>query len=142
MTTSCTRKHALVTGASTGIGRATAFELAGRGWHVFATVRRPADGAALQHTATGQLTPLVMDVTQSDQITAATELLQAHVDQRGLDALINNAGVGLAFPLELVPIELFRTQFAINVDAMTRSRIKISSKLLILAKIVRDTESR
>jgi NAD(P)-dependent dehydrogenase (short-subunit alcohol dehydrogenase family) len=52
----CTHKHALVTGASTGIGRATALELVSHGWHVFATVRQSRDGEALERAAAGLLT--------------------------------------------------------------------------------------
>jgi NAD(P)-dependent dehydrogenase (short-subunit alcohol dehydrogenase family) len=129
--TPCTSKHALVTGASTGIGRATALELARHGWHVFATVRRTADGDALQHAASGQLTPLVMDVTQAAQIAATAESIQAHVERRGLDALVNNAGVGVAWPLELVPLELFKMQFAINVEG----QIAVTQAMLPLLRL-------
>jgi NAD(P)-dependent dehydrogenase (short-subunit alcohol dehydrogenase family) len=112
----CSRKHAVVTGASTGIARATALQLAARGFHVFATVRRPADGDGLVAAAPNRVTPLIMDVTERDQIAQAVEAVRAHVGQSGLDALVNNAGVGVAWPLELVPLETFRAQIAINVD--------------------------
>jgi NAD(P)-dependent dehydrogenase (short-subunit alcohol dehydrogenase family) len=112
----CTDRHAVVTGASTGIGRATALRLAARGFHVFATVRRPVDAEALQRAAHGHLTPLIMDVTERDQIAQAVESVRAHVEHRGLDALVNNAGVGLAWPIELVPLDAFRAQLAVNVE--------------------------
>jgi NAD(P)-dependent dehydrogenase (short-subunit alcohol dehydrogenase family) len=112
----CSSRHALVTGASSGIGRAVALALARHGFHVFATVRRAEDGAALQRHTTGRFTPLLMDVTNPDQIADAHESVGRHVGQRGLDALVNNAGVGLAWPLELVPLDKFRSQFEINVD--------------------------
>ena len=112
----CSRHHAVVTGASTGIGHASALALAARGFHVFATVRRPADGDALVAAAHDQITPLIMDVTERDQIAQAVEAVRAHVGRRGLAALVNNAGVGVAWPLELVPLETFRAQMAINVD--------------------------
>src|SRR5215470_2858400 len=120
----CSSRHALVTGTSSGMGRAIALALAGRGFHVFATVRRAVDGAALQRHTPGHLTPLLMDVTKRDQIVHACEAVSAHVGQRGLDALVNNAGVGLAWPLELVPLDALRAQFEINVDgqlAVTQS---------------------
>jgi NAD(P)-dependent dehydrogenase (short-subunit alcohol dehydrogenase family) len=72
-----------------------------------------------------------MDVTQPDQIAAAAESVRAHTDRRGLDALVNNAGIGLAWPLELVPPELFRTQFAINVDGV----IAVTQALLPLLRL-------
>ena len=112
----CSMRHALVTGASSGMGRAIALRLARRGFHVFATVRRPEDVQALQVEAVGQITPLLMDVTRQDQIARAGQVVGEHVAQRGLDALVNNAGVGLAWPLEIVPLEKFRAQFEVNVD--------------------------
>jgi len=112
----CSKRHVLVTGASSGMGQAITLRLAGRGTHVFATVRRPEDGQSLQVDAIGQITPLLMDVTRQDQIAMAAQMVGEHVGQRGLDALVNNAGVGLAWPLELVPLEQFRAQFEVNVD--------------------------
>ena len=112
----CTSQHALVTGASSGMGRAIALSLARRGFHVFATVRRPEDGQALLAEASGQLTPVLMDVTRREQVAAAAQRVAAHVARRGLDVLVNNAGVGLAWPLELVPLDTFRRQFEVNVD--------------------------
>jgi NAD(P)-dependent dehydrogenase (short-subunit alcohol dehydrogenase family) len=112
----CSHRHAVVTGASTGIGRATTLGLAARGFHVFATVRRPADADALTAAAGDRLTPLILDVTEREQIAQAVETVRAHVGQGGLDALVNNAGVGLAWPLELVPLDAFRAQLVVNVD--------------------------
>ena len=112
----CTRRHAVVTGASSGIGRATALRLSRHGLHVFATVRRPEDGEALRGAATGELTPLLMDVTDLDSVKRAAEEVRPHVADAGLDALVNNAGVGLAWPMELVPLDQFRWQFAVGVD--------------------------
>ena len=115
MLTPCTRKHALVTGASSGIGRATALRLARDGYHVFATVRRSSDGKAVEQSAHGLVTPLVMDVAKPDEIAAAAEALAGHVGDRGLDLLVNNAGVGVFLPMELVSMERFRHQLDVNV---------------------------
>lgn len=112
----CSRRHALVTGASTGMGHAIALSLARRGMHVFATVRRTQDGEGLQRDSVGCLTPLLPDVTNHDQIAQAVELVNAHAGDSGLDALVNNAGVALAWPLEFVPLDKFRWQFEVNVD--------------------------
>jgi NAD(P)-dependent dehydrogenase (short-subunit alcohol dehydrogenase family) len=106
----------VVTGTSTGIGRATALHLAARGFHVFATVRRQADAEALQRGAHDQVTPLIMDVTEREQIAEAVAAVRAHVDGRGLDALVNSAGIGLAWPMELVPLDAFRRQVPVNVE--------------------------
>jgi NAD(P)-dependent dehydrogenase (short-subunit alcohol dehydrogenase family) len=111
----CTHPHALVTGASSGIGRATALRLAASGYHVFAGVRKPADGTALAEAAAGELTPLLLDVTDTQQITAAVKTIVGHVGDAGLAGLVNNAGIGVFGPLELIPIEQFRRQLEVNV---------------------------
>jgi NAD(P)-dependent dehydrogenase (short-subunit alcohol dehydrogenase family) len=124
----CTRPHVLVTGASSGIGRATALRLVTSGSHVFAGVRKPADGTALTEAATGELTPLLLDVTSPQQITSAIKTIADHVGDAGLDALVNNAGIGIFGPLELIPIEQFRRQLEVNVTgqlAVTQAAIPL-----------------
>jgi NAD(P)-dependent dehydrogenase (short-subunit alcohol dehydrogenase family) len=109
----CTRKHTLVTGSSSGIGRATALRLAAAGQHVYAGVRHPEDGEKLTRSAAGgEITPLILDVTEPGQIEAAVAAIGAH---GGLDGLVNNAGYGLACPTELVPLDDFRRQLEVNV---------------------------
>lgn len=111
----CTHPHVLVTGASSGIGRATALRLATSGYHVFAGIRKPADGAALAEAATGEVTPVILDVTDAQQITSAVKIIACHVGDAGLAGLVNNAGIGVFGPLELIPIEQFRRQLEVNV---------------------------
>jgi NAD(P)-dependent dehydrogenase (short-subunit alcohol dehydrogenase family) len=111
----CTRPHVLVTGASSGIGRAAALRLTARGWHVYAGVRKPADGAALASAAAGELTPLLLDVTNPGQIAAAAQAIDGHTGDAGLAGLVNNAGIGIFGPLELITIEQFRQQLEVNV---------------------------
>ena len=111
----CTRKHTLVTGSSSGIGRATALRLAAAGQHVYAGVRKPADGDRLVRSAAGEggeITPLILDVTEPGHIEAAASAIAAH---GGLDGLVNNAGYGLACPSELVSLPAFRRQLEVNV---------------------------
>jgi NAD(P)-dependent dehydrogenase (short-subunit alcohol dehydrogenase family) len=108
--------HTVVTGASSGIGRATALRLAAQGQHVFAGVRNPDDGEALGAAARGgELTPVRLDVTDEDQIEAVTKLVGDHIGAAGLSALVDNAGIGAAWPLELVPLDAVRRQFEVNV---------------------------
>jgi NAD(P)-dependent dehydrogenase (short-subunit alcohol dehydrogenase family) len=117
---SCTHPHVLVTGASSGIGRAAVVRLAARGHHVYAGVRRPGDGTALQAAARqagaqGEVSPLLLDVTDPAQIDAAVQAVTGHVGAAGLAGLVNNAGIGGFGPLELVSAGDFRRLLEVNV---------------------------
>lgn len=105
----------VVTGASTGIGRATAVTLADAGYHVFAGVRKESDGAALTQLRLGTLTPLHIDVTDSVAVSQAAETVARVTGHRGLAGLVNNAGIGLTWPMEVIPVELLRHQYDVNV---------------------------
>jgi NAD(P)-dependent dehydrogenase (short-subunit alcohol dehydrogenase family) len=106
----------MVTGASTGIGRATALRLDASGWRVFAGVRDPADGESLRAAGSRQLTPLALDVTDPDQIAAAAARIEEE-SENGLHGLVNNAGVAIPGPLETIPLEDFRRQLEVNLVA-------------------------
>jgi NAD(P)-dependent dehydrogenase (short-subunit alcohol dehydrogenase family) len=93
---------ALVTGASTGIGRATAVHLAGRGFEVLAGVRDPADAPAGTEA-------LRLDVTSVDDVAAAVERIGGE-----LHALVNNAGIAIAGPVEVVPMDEWRRIVDVN----------------------------
>ena len=100
----------VITGASTGIGRATALRLARAGFDVLAGVRREEDGADLR-AQDGRIEPVIVDVTDAGQIAS----LGARVGGAPLAGLVNNAGIAVAGPLEGVPIDLVRRQYEVNV---------------------------
>jgi len=105
---------ALVTGASTGIGRAAALRLDSAGWKVYAGVRREEDAEALAAAASDSLLPLMLDVTDESAIAAAARRIEDERGEGGLDGLVNNAGIGVPGPLETVPMEDIRRQVEVN----------------------------
>jgi NAD(P)-dependent dehydrogenase (short-subunit alcohol dehydrogenase family) len=107
----------VVTGVSTGIGLATARLLAGRGFHVFGSVRTAEAAAPLVAELGARFTPLLFDVTDGPAVRrAAGEVAQRLGDGR-LAGLVNNAGIAVPGPLELVPAEAFRHQLEVNLVA-------------------------
>ena len=105
------RDIVVVTGASTGIGAATARELAGRGFHVLAGIRRGADAEALQAT---NLEPVALDITNEAEIAALVKRITDDPEQRPLRALVNNAGIGANAPVEVLPLPEWRRLFEVN----------------------------
>ncbi|MEV6304220.1 SDR family oxidoreductase [Actinoplanes sp. NPDC051861] len=101
----------VVTGASTGIGAATARELARHGFHVLAGVRRERDAAAVREAG---IEPVILDITDPDQIAALVARVGADPHGRPLRALVNNAGVAASAPVEALPIEQWRRVFEVN----------------------------
>ncbi len=106
----------LVTGATSGIGRATALDLARAGHRVFATGRRERALESLKTEAAGlQLETIVMDVTKAESIAAAKAEIDERTSGHGVDAVVNNAGFGLGGPLEEISDEALRGQYETNV---------------------------
>jgi NAD(P)-dependent dehydrogenase (short-subunit alcohol dehydrogenase family) len=100
----------LISGASRGIGRATALRLVGAGWDVYATVRRSEDGEELRAEAGERLHVLEADVASDEQIAALADDLPDR-----LDAIVNNAGIVVSGPLESLSADDLREQFEVNV---------------------------
>jgi len=108
-------KRVLITGASTGIGEAAALRFAREGHRVFATVRKASDGDRLRARAQGELHPVRMDLRDVGSIEAAAREVGDALGAEGLDALVNNAGVYVLGPIELVDLEELRQILEVNV---------------------------
>ena len=108
----------LITGASSGIGRAAAIHFAKQGHLVFAGIRNPADADALRREhVEGTLHPLPLDITNPAQIALAADTVRQVLGNTGMPllGLVNNAGIVVGGPLECLPIDDLRRQFEINV---------------------------
>lgn len=84
------------------------------GWRVFAGVRRETDATALRKAASERLVPVMLDVTDAEQIAATIETVRGEVGRTGLDGLVNDAGIVVLGPLETIPIDDFRRQIEVN----------------------------
>jgi NAD(P)-dependent dehydrogenase (short-subunit alcohol dehydrogenase family) len=105
----------LVTGASTGIGRATALRLEQDGYSVFAGVRKQEDADNLSKAAVhDRITPVTLDVTEEPSIEEARTSIERAVGQSGLAGLVNNAGTANAGPIEHLPVEEFKKVIDVN----------------------------
>jgi NAD(P)-dependent dehydrogenase (short-subunit alcohol dehydrogenase family) len=100
----------LVTGAARGIGRSIANHLAGAGWDVIAGVRSESDAAAIAKEDPQRVSAVILDVTDAGHIAA----LANAVPER-LDAVVNNAGIVVSGPMEVVSPEDWRKQLEVNV---------------------------
>jgi hypothetical protein len=106
---------AVITGASTGIGRAAVKVLTGNGWRAFAAVRKEADAASLRSEFGDRVHPLIFDVTDAAAVGVAAAEVRAILGGQTLKGLVNNAGMGLGGPLALQPIDEIRRVFEVNV---------------------------
>jgi NAD(P)-dependent dehydrogenase (short-subunit alcohol dehydrogenase family) len=102
----------LITGASTGIGEATALRLQEAGFRVFAGVRKAEDGESLRAAGITVVHPL--DVTEPEQIAAAARLVEEELGGEPLRGIVNNAGMGIGGPLEALDLDGFRRTIEVN----------------------------
>ncbi|MDZ4198690.1 MAG: SDR family NAD(P)-dependent oxidoreductase, partial [Kiritimatiellia bacterium] len=102
----------LITGCSTGIGRAAARRMKAAGWTVFPTARTDADLDALRAE---NFDPIRLEVADENSVTAAVEETLRRVSNSGLGGLVNNAGFGQPGAVEDVSREAMRRQFEVNV---------------------------
>jgi NADP-dependent 3-hydroxy acid dehydrogenase YdfG len=136
----------LVTGASSGIGRATAIEFASRGHRVYAAARRE-DVLADLASATQGIQAVGLDVTDEDSVRRAWAKICADTSDDGVDVLVNNAGFALSGPVELLSGADVQRQFATNVFgtlAVTRTvlpamRARRSGRIINISSLVGRT---
>src|SRR5437762_1242716 len=105
----------LITGASGGIGTATARQLDAFGFQVFAGVRKPLDGEKLKREISARVTPVLFDITDPVSIAQAVETVSDAVNGAGLVGLVNNAGIIVEGPVEMVPLDEVHKEFEVNV---------------------------
>jgi len=105
------KRLAVVTGASSGIGLATAQELARRGFHVLAGVRTHQDADRL---ASENVEPVIVDITDEKQVAVLADRVAHDPRGRRLGAVVNNAGVALNAPVEAIPLAEWRRHFDVN----------------------------
>src|SRR3954471_2120855 len=121
----------VITGASTGIGEATALRLARAGFRVFAGVRKAADGERLRKAGSERLHVIEpLDVTDADQIAAAAALVESELGAEPLRGIVNNAGIGIGGPLEALDLDDFRRTIEVN----TTSQLAVTQAFLPLLR--------
>src|SRR3954452_5767062 len=108
-------KSVVITGASTGIGWATAKLLLDRGFRVFGSVRRQADADRLRSEFGANFMPLIFDVTDEAAVLAAAREVRNQLNGETLAGLVNNAGIAVAGPVLELAAEEFRRQIDVNV---------------------------
>lgn len=113
------KKFIVITGVSTGIGFDAARLLGERGFHVFGSVRKAADAAAVSQALGVSFTPLLFDVTDEVAIAKAADQVRDAVGEAGLFGLVNNAGIATFGPLQHLPLAKLRQQLEVNVVGVT-----------------------
>ena len=108
-------KNIVITGVSTGIGYTTTKLLINSGYKIFGSVRSEKDAESLKSEFGKQFYPLIFDVTDEENIYNCVELVKNEIGNKGICALINNAGLAVGGPLLEIPVENIRYQFEVNV---------------------------
>jgi NAD(P)-dependent dehydrogenase (short-subunit alcohol dehydrogenase family) len=108
-------RSAAVTGAGSGLGRELALQLDGKGYAVFGTALAEGEREALRSASNGRIRLEIVDITDEQAVYGWATSVNAEVQSRGLDLLINNAGILTPGPLEVVPLNAIRREFEVNV---------------------------
>ena len=123
--------HILVSGTSTGIGRACAFQLARQGFSVWAGIRTPDEALSIEREsadASLMIRPIQLDVTDSTSIQTAEKKIRESVGDQGLYGLVNNAGICIVGPVEFISMDAWRQQLDVNffgVIALTQTMLPL-----------------
>src|ERR1700704_4600969 len=108
-------KSVVITGASTGIGWATAKLLLDKGFRVVGSARKKADAEPLKRKFAANFPPLLFDVTDEAAVLAAAREVRAALGGETLTGLVNNAGIAVTGPLLQLAADEFRRQMDVNV---------------------------
>ncbi len=108
------QKSAVITGTSSGIGRSSVARMSRAGWQVFAGVRKEADRENLRQNFGSNVYPILIDVESEASITAAAADIERQLSGRGLDGLVNVAGIGMIRPIEFATMQDLRKIFEVN----------------------------
>ncbi len=109
-------KNIIITGVSTGIGRATAKVFLKANYRVFGSVRKPEDALNLSESEGGNFQPLVFDITDEQKVIEAAQSVEEQLQEgERISGLVNNAGIALGGPLEQLDLKVLRKQFEVNV---------------------------
>jgi NAD(P)-dependent dehydrogenase (short-subunit alcohol dehydrogenase family) len=108
-------KSVVITGASTGIGWATARLLLDKGFRVFGSIRKQADASRLKGEFGANFAPLLFDVTDEPAVLAAAREVRAALSGETLAGLVNNAGIAVPGPVLELSADEFRRQMDVNV---------------------------
>ena len=111
-------KNIVITGVSSGIGRASLDLLHEKGYHIFGSVRNQADADKLSKIYPDRFTPLLFDVQNHDEVVRASKVVFEHCET--LAGLINNAGIAIPGPLEHLSEQQFEKQLDVNVKSIRR----------------------
>jgi NAD(P)-dependent dehydrogenase (short-subunit alcohol dehydrogenase family) len=121
-------RSVLITGTSTGIGEECARHLAQRDWTVYAGVRRTEDSDRLKTELTGDVRPVMLDVTNRDQMRSVIDSIGREIGDAGLQGLVNNAGAAIGGPIEYLQEDDWRWVFDVNffsVVALTQAAMPL-----------------
>ncbi|PAF33341.1 SDR family NAD(P)-dependent oxidoreductase [Paenibacillus sp. 7516] len=134
-----TQEMVVVTGTSSGIGRATAVQLAAEGFYVLAGVRRQEDAEEIKQK---NIEPVILDITAIDTLRALAERVEQDPLGRPLRAVVNNAGIAVNAPLEMVPLDEFRRQIEVSVigqvaviQALTPALLKSGGRVVNIGSV-------